>query len=71
MSLLPDRADRNTRLYLLRLWREPERAPWRPALRYTDSEAPIGCTDLDAMVAFLMREMRSPASSGDTATSAD
>lgn len=71
MSLLPEHTDRNTRLYLLRLWREHEGAPWRMALRCTDSAAPIGLTDLDALVAFLLREMHETSSPGENATSVD
>jgi hypothetical protein len=48
--------DRQSRLYVLRLWREHSQAPLRLALRRAGYDDPIGFADLDALMAFLADE---------------
>jgi hypothetical protein len=50
---------RRSQLYLLRLWREAARAPWRLSLREASDGEVIGFADLDDLVVFLLRTMGS------------
>jgi hypothetical protein len=53
--------DCNNKLYVLRLWREDERAPWRVALRDAASGAAVGFSDLDDLLIFLLHAMQASA----------
>jgi hypothetical protein len=46
---LPD-----TRLFVLRLWRETTESPWRAALRPAGGAAPQGFADLVQLAAYLL-----------------
>lgn len=48
---------RRSQLYLLRLWCEEARAPWRLSLRPANGGEAIGFADLDDLVVFLLRTM--------------
>jgi hypothetical protein len=48
--------DRSSHVYVLRLWREAARSPWRLSLREADKQM-IGFGDLDELVLFLLRTM--------------
>ncbi len=43
--------------YMLRLWREDARAPWRASLQSTATEETCHFTDIDRMWAFLKAQM--------------
>jgi hypothetical protein len=60
------------RVYLLSLWRETADAPWRAALRQSDTQERIGFADLEALALFLLRLDGSQAQPSDpSATTGD
>jgi hypothetical protein len=56
-----------SQLYVLRLWREAEGAPWQAILRPADGEVRIGFADLEQLAIFLLRlaDHRAPAISAE------
>ena len=50
--------ERRQLMYVLRLWREHDAAPWRAALRCADDGQLVGFADLEALIAFLQHEMQ-------------
>jgi hypothetical protein len=54
---------KNQHLFVLKLWREGDLAPWRLALRDSVGGAAVGFADLDELLVFLLQTMQqSPAS---------
>jgi hypothetical protein len=54
---------KNYRLFVLRLWREGDRAPWRLALRDAAGGSAIGFADLDELLLFLLKTIQEAPSS--------
>jgi hypothetical protein len=50
-----------SQLYVLRLWREAQGAPWQAMLRPADGGPRIGFADLEQLASFLLRLADSPA----------
>ena len=50
-----------SRLYVLRLWREAQGAPWQAMLRPADGGPRIGFANLEQLAIFLLRLADSPA----------
>jgi hypothetical protein len=50
-----------SQLYVLRLWREAEGAPWQAMLRPADGGPRLGFADLEQLAIFLLRLADSPA----------
>lgn len=50
-----------SQLYVLRLWREAESAPWQAMLRPADGGPRIGFANLEQLANFLLRLADSPA----------
>jgi hypothetical protein len=44
-----------SQLYVLRLWRESEDAPWQAMLRPADGEPRLGFASLEQLAIFLLR----------------
>jgi hypothetical protein len=58
MSAQPDIVERQSYIYLLRLWRENAGAPWRASIRRADSDAAVGFASLNELVSYLTHEMQ-------------
>jgi hypothetical protein len=60
MALLPAPDDDLSRIFLLRLWRERDGAPWRISLRGAESDVALGFANLEDLMAHLTRLTATP-----------
>jgi hypothetical protein len=57
---IADQQRTNYQAYLLRLWREDTRTPWRASLQSTSSEEMYHFATVEALFAFLDAQLKEP-----------